>query len=225
VLYVYALADRVGDISDLKGVRGESLVLLHVADLVVVAGEMDGTPALSAATLHAQDALIRTLHARAAALLPMQFGTTQPGEGDLVRLLERRDDLGSKLEKVCGCDQMTVRVLAATQQERGTMMPERQDAQAPNDGDELPGTRYLAARRRGAAAAPPLLQGIAEAAATLSRDVRIEPAQLGGVAGTIYHLIERGRADEYRRVIERAAAAVSGVRVVISGPSPPYAFA
>jgi hypothetical protein len=43
--------------------------------------------------------------------------------------------------------------------------------------------------------------------------------------GTLYHLIERGRASEYRRAVDGVAARADGVRVMVSGPSPPYAFA
>jgi hypothetical protein len=41
---------------------------------------------------------------------------------------------------------------------------------------------------------------------------------------TVYHLVPRASAGAYRRALARAAAA-EGVRVVISGPWPPYAFA
>jgi hypothetical protein len=41
---------------------------------------------------------------------------------------------------------------------------------------------------------------------------------------TVYHLVPRASAEAYRRALARHAAD-AGVRVVISGPWPPYAFA
>jgi hypothetical protein len=45
----------------------------------------------------------------------------------------------------------------------------------------------------------------------------------GGVA-SIYHLVPRGSADRYESAIEEAARN-AGVRMILSGPWPPYAFA
>ena len=86
------------------------------------------------------------------------------------------------------------------------------------------GTEYLLARA-GTLKGSAELAAIAAAPGALQREVRIEPSRQSGVHGSIYHLIERGRADEYRAAIEHAARAVPAVRVVITGPSPPYAFA
>jgi hypothetical protein len=41
---------------------------------------------------------------------------------------------------------------------------------------------------------------------------------------SVYHLIPRGRAKQYARAA-RAAARRAGLRAVVSGPFPPYAFA
>ncbi len=44
-----------------------------------------------------------------------------------------------------------------------------------------------------------------------------------GVA-SIYHLVPRGSVERYRSALERAAQD-AGVRMIASGPFPPYAFA
>jgi hypothetical protein len=41
---------------------------------------------------------------------------------------------------------------------------------------------------------------------------------------TVNHLIPRGSASAYRAAVESAGAR-TGVRLVVSGPHPPYAFA
>jgi hypothetical protein len=53
------------------------------------------------------------------------------------------------------------------------------------------------------------------------KDERVE--RRGGVA-TVHHLIPRAMAERYRDSLERAAAK-SGIRLVVSGPFAPYAFA
>ncbi len=44
----------------------------------------------------------------------------------------------------------------------------------------------------------------------------------GGVA-SMYHLIPSGSVDRYRAALEHAARE-AGLRVLVSGPWPPYAF-
>jgi hypothetical protein len=62
------------------------------------------------------------------------------------------------------------------------------------------------------------------AVAALARATRIEPVNQRGLHGSVYHLIARGGAAAYRAAIEEAAATVPSVHVIISGPSPAYAF-
>jgi hypothetical protein len=85
------------------------------------------------------------------------------------------------------------------------------------------GTEYL--RERARALQPSgEMRALASGAGAIVREVRIEPANRHGVHGSIYHLIERGRGDEYRMAVEAIATSLPTVRVIISGPSPAYAF-
>jgi hypothetical protein len=52
------------------------------------------------------------------------------------------------------------------------------------------------------------------------RDERVE--HRAGVS-SVYHLIPRGSIESYRKALQ-ASAAAAGVRLVVSGPWPPYAF-
>lgn len=56
------------------------------------------------------------------------------------------------------------------------------------------------------------------------RWVRDERVEKGGSVATVYHLVPRGSVAAYRRAVERAARK-SGVRVLVTGPWPAYAFA
>ena len=111
MLYLYAIAAELGEVAEWRGVQGEVLVLLPFHDAVVIAGEVGAAPAVDAESLKAQDALVRQLHNRSAALLPMRFGMTARDAQSLARSLDA--GLIERLAAVRGCEQMVVRVLGA----------------------------------------------------------------------------------------------------------------
>lgn len=217
MLYLYAIGADVGEVKDLRGVQGETLTVIPFGGALVVVGDVGARPSLDVSTLKAQDALVRHLHDRAAALLPMRFGMTARDADALRNALEPLDDLPKKLVAVRGSEQMTVRVLALS----APIAPRAPAAPGPSAPS---GTAYLKGRAEMRQASPELA-AIAHAAESLSRNVRIDPANQQGLHGSVYHLIERGRSDEYRAAINRAAGGLPNVRVLISGPSPAYAFA
>ncbi len=69
----------------------------------------------------------------------------------------------------------------------------------------------------------PEVEPLLKALEHLQRASRIEPGKTAGLIATVYHLIDRGSSEEYRRVVESAAGGWE-LSVRISGPSPCYAF-
>jgi len=67
----------------------------------------------------------------------------------------------------------------------------------------------------------PELAAVRPAIRRFVKDERVE--RRGGIA-TVHHLIPRATAERYRAAVERAAAK-SGIRLIVSGPFAPYAFA
>jgi hypothetical protein len=67
----------------------------------------------------------------------------------------------------------------------------------------------------------PELEPIRGGVRRLIRDERVERRR--GIA-TVHHLIPGASAQRYRRAVERAAAE-NGLRLTVSGPWAPYAFA
>jgi gas vesicle protein GvpL/GvpF len=216
MLYLYALAAELRDVADIHGVQREPLALVRVEDAIVIAGDVTAVPSIDAGALKAQDALVRQLHDRSAALLPMRFGTTTADAETLLKSIDRR--LLDRLAAVRHREQMIVRVVGASSATGAT------SATSAELGDAVTGTEYLLARAKSRQASDEM-RALAAAASTIVREVRMEPANRYGVHGSIYHLIERGRADEYRTALESIAASIPTVRVSISGPSPAYAFA
>jgi len=212
MIYVYAVAEQLADVGGLTGVQGEPLTLVPFGGATAVVGEVTARPLLDPETLRAQDALVRMLHDRARALLPMRFGTSSSDRQEMLRSLAAHHELLSHLAAVRGCEQMVVRVL-------GRSSPVDLHVSAAASG-----TEYLQALAKRHHAAPQL-ENFVRGVGDLARAVKVEPSPQPGLIGTVYHLIERGGADEYRHAIDRVAAGLSGVRVLVSGPSPPYAFA
>lgn len=219
-LYVYALADEPPAIDDLRGLEGERLEVAQLTGAVAILGHAEDVPAPTRGRLEAQDRLIRTLHDRAGSLLPVRFGTTVAS----VAALEEHPTLqaaviGPALAAARGREQMTVRVATSR-----PVAAELQAAAAPPDRHAAgAGRQYLEARA--AASAPPAeIRELLAAVAALVRAERIERGRVPGMLATVYHLIDRGRGDDYRAAMDARRGFLPALSLSITGPAPAYAF-
>lgn len=241
ILYLYALADALAasDVSGLTGVLGEAVVLVDAGGMTVVGGWLAQAPDLTRDTLIAQDRLVRELHARAAALLPMRFGSTLAQDQMARDFVERRRIvLQEQLDLVRGRDQMTLRIFDAAGLSRRSSAEDPGRAEADlsrrSSPDVLarakadaataatPGTSYLT--RRASERVPPSLRPLVDRLQPFQRAMRVESHQHPQLVATIYHLVDRGASDAYRRASDDAKL-LEGLHVRVSGPSPAYAFA
>src|SRR5262245_36312112 len=218
-VYVYALLGNVPAPDAGGGLRDEPLRLVRVGDLLAAVGEMTEPPAVSETTLRAHDAVVRRLADGVDAILPVRFGALL-SESSLADVLHARArELSEALALVAGRQQMTLRVLGE---------PAAGVAPAPDaagDADAGPGARYLAARRaewRRAGEAPELAP-LRPALERLIRAERITRHDTPPLLASVYHLIDRGADPAYRAAVECSVS--TDVRVVATGPWPPYAFA
>ncbi len=218
-VYVYALLGQAPRPGAGAGLREEPLRVVRVGDVVAAVGDMTERPAVSEATLRAHDAVVRRLADAVDAILPVRFGSllSESSLNDL--LAARAAELREALALVAGREQMTLRVLGDA--------PARADA-APDDvppEDLGPGARYLAARRaewRQAREAPELAP-LRPALQPLVRAERVTRHDAPPLLASVYHLVDRGAAAAYQAAIDDAT--LDSVRVVATGPWPPYAFA
>ena len=197
LLNVYALTDAPPG-AELRGALGERIRAVPTGRLFALAGEVDEPPALTPDSLRAHEATVRRLAKRCAALLPVRFGAAVEN----VDLESREAELLEALALVRGREQMTLRVYGEPKQ------PERSS-----------GTAYLESLRR--ARALPEIDPLRSALADL---VRAERTELHGesLVASVYHLIDRGHAPEYLRVVSGVALPV---RIASSGPWPAWSFA
>jgi hypothetical protein len=203
VIGLYAIAQ--GAPREALGARGEPLRILAQGGLQAVCG--DAPPPLSADALRAHEAAVRRIAEAAEACLPARFGSCAADEAALSAALSAREgELGEALALVRGREQMTLRVHGSA-------------AEAPAGGG--PGTRYLEARRRSRAL--PELEPLRRALSGVIRAERVEQHSEPGLVASVYHLIDRGESQTYRRAIE--STPLNGVRVTLSGPWPAWSFA
>ena len=221
-LYVYAIADRGADPAADVGLAGEPLAVVAGAKVAAVVGAMDAAPAVGEDALRAHDRVVRRLAERAEAVLPARFGSFAADAATLRAALDEAGDAhAAALDRVRGREQMTLRVLdPAAPPAAGRA---RADDRA-SDGAG-PGARYLAGRAREAGASGiPGLRPLLDRLAGHVRAESIERHQVPPLRASVFHLIDRGTSARYLDALRAASADVPEVRVVPSGPWPPYAF-
>jgi hypothetical protein len=203
VIYLYAVTDVRPELAGLHGVGGETVSALTIAGFVLVCGEVNAVPELSAQTLGVQDQLVRYLHNHVSALLPMRFGSAFASRADVDRVIDLQSvSLKERLNQVRHREQMTIRLFGP----------------APPASTAASGADYLRQRARPAELAPWL-----DVVEPVVRATTIERSRTPGLIATVYHLIDRGAGENYRERVHRVHA--PGLSAHISGPSPCYAFA
>lgn len=217
-LCVYALAGRgVGRIVE-PGLAGERLRALRVGAVEAIVGDVTAIPRPTERNLRKYGRLLSSLWTRTPALLPARFGTTMRDRAELELVLgARQDALRRRLRMVRNRAQMTIRIVRG----EGSGQPAAGSGQGKAIRNrESRGRRYLEERARTAHDVPEFTP----VRPAVQRWVREERVERRGNIATIYHLVPRIAAGTYRDAIRRAARDAQ-VRLLVSGPWPPYAFA
>jgi len=225
-LYVYALVAEPPAHPLPAGLAGERLRLVDCGGVLAAVGEMSVAPPLQADALRGHDATVRALSGEPG-LLPARFGSLVGDEEELRAWLQPRvDSLRGALARVRGCEQMTIRISSTgpdTDRERtGTDTATETATETAGMG-----TRYLQARRAamGDARAIPEVARVLDAVADLVREEHVESHRRPPLVASAYHLVPRASLDLYRARLDAAVAREVSLRVTVSGPWPPYAFA
>jgi hypothetical protein len=219
-MYVYAVVSAGRSPETFRSRSGERFRLVRRGAVAAVVSERARPSAPSPANLRRYDRTMREFAERFPAIIPARFGTWMAEEELITTLSSRRAVLAGALASVRGRVQMTVRVVAGRGSRKGD------GGHALSGASEAPtsitGRDYLKARARAAAAARvvPGFEPVRDAVVRWVRDERVEHR---GAVSSVYHLIPRASTDAYRRAAQTSADA-AGLRVIISGPWPPYAF-
>jgi hypothetical protein len=208
VIYLYAIAEELDSLPDVRGVGGTPLARRSVEGLDLVVSEHDGTEIdASEEAVLAHGRVVEGLVARSAALLPARFGRGFRDEDALREAIEgRAASLREALAQVRGCVELGVRVVA----------PEPTAAPAAESG-----RAYMEALQARAEEARRLHEPLAALARAATRTVGATPRLL--LSGA--YLVEPGELEAFRRRVVELEAAHPELTFVTTGPWPPYSFA
>lgn len=217
IICVYALIGRAGTRLNVAGVTGEPLRTIAAGHVAAVAGEVRRVPAANVGNLRRYAAVVDALASRVPAVLPARFGTVIVDPAELTFILRSRaETFRRNLRHVRGRSQMTIHLF--TEPEHRVEEWADAVARVRRAGE---GTQYLQ-RKRAQRVAEEAIPSVIEAAAR--RYVKDQQVEHRSGIIRIHHLIPRAMATRYRAAVERAAAA-HGMRVIVTGPWPAYAFA
>jgi len=230
IVCVYALLSPAPARLRLTGMAGEPLRVVTANRIGAVVGGMRRAPAPSIRNLRRYAAVVEAIAAEAPAILPARFATTVTGDEELAVILASRGaTLRRRLRAVRGRCQMTIRLLSPVSESESDDAPlASRSAMAGRARLRLAhgatqGTQYL--RRRAAlAASARAIPGFAPIRAAVRRFVKDERVEKRANIVTVNHLIPRTAAPRYLAAVERAATA-NHLRLMVSGPLAPYAFA
>jgi hypothetical protein len=233
-LYLYALVGRAPAAPLGVGLGGEPLSLVASPHVVAVVGEMREAPAATPDAVRGHDAVVRRLAEVSEAILPARFGSLHAAPVLAGWLEGATATVGEALRLVAGREQMTLHVYHMGSPGMASHTPHAECPREPGalrDVEEGPGvgpgTRYLTERRRHRRERESLseLEPLRPRLDALVTAERVELRATPPLRASVYHLIERGRSAEYREAVETGLDLVVGVRVRVSGPWAPYAFA
>ena len=229
IICVYALVRPAPAHLNLTGVRGERLRVITVHDVSAVVGEMRRAAAPSVRNLRRYAAVIEALAVRTPAILPARFATTVV-DGEELRfvLTSRNATLRRRLRAVRSRRQMTLRLLAVSDSEwDDDPLASRSDIagrirlRLANGATQ--GTQYLQ-RRKAMADQARAIPGFEPVRAAVRRFVKDERVEKRAGVVTVNHLVPRTAVEHYAAAVQRAALD-NGLRLMVSGPWAPYAFA
>jgi hypothetical protein len=101
--------------------------------------------------------------------------------------------------------------------------------EAPADGAEpkpVTGTEYMAAlaRKQSAGAGSQAVAALARAVEGVILEEKVEPLRTAHGIASVAHLVRNSRLDAYRSAVEAARAEMPRLRLLSTGPWPPYSF-
>ena len=231
MVYVYAIIETPPPTLDgLRGIDDEPLRVCANDGVGIVFGERAaGTVRPTAPNVWRHEQVAEALM-KDRAVLPARFGTVMADPQAVRETLSRHSDaFAHGLEKVRGCVELGVR--AMWQAEDEISEPGKHPKPPPIDAPAASGRAYLLARlqeeqrRRSTVRRAAELAGSLDAlfrACAADGTFKVLPSAQFVMTGA--YLVPRERVAEFRACVERAGAAHPDLRLLCTGPWPPYHF-
>jgi hypothetical protein len=209
VIALYAVTDAPGralpDLAPLRVVPSGRLALVYGP---AAEGEV------SAEALWRHEELVEALM-DAGDVLPFRYGTRCEDESAAARVVgERETELAAALERVRGAVELAVRVLVVERPEP------RAGRAAPADA-----AGYVAAKASAAALARAVVDSVHEPLSAMARASHVRAASEPSEALRGAYLVDRERVEEFAAGVASLQSRRPDLRLLCTGPWPPYSFA
>jgi hypothetical protein len=223
MLYVYAIIDGGNVALSGNGLEGRTLESLSHDGLAVVFSRHGSRVEPSPENLWLHERAVESLM-RDHAVLPSRFGTMLADEETLRKAVARHAaELSAGLERVRGCIELGLRVLWPQEQTRSSI--------SSVASDHASGRAYMLARleeerrRKGLEReALSLFDRIHDELDRLARDGIRRASSTSQWMLTAAYLVERDAVDRFRQRLREVRGLHPDLRVLCTGPWPPYNF-
>ena len=206
----------------LVGIDNAAVELLTVDELGVwlSGGER---PPVSAEAVQAHNRVVEVAVTEEVTPVPLRFGQWLEDAVKLGAAVRERDrEYASLLEHFAGCLEFGLRLVdpddaVEAQEVRSHPATGTEYMHALRDSSKLAERKQAEVEAIGAA--------VRELLGDIVRDERVEPAQTRHAVLTMSHLVAREHFDEYRERARRVRTMFPALRLLLTGPWPPYSFA
>ena len=227
-LYAYCVAEDLEALNEsVTGVAGKAVRMFKVEGITLLVSDYDvASLPVTRENALAHAAVVRSVLDQTTPL-PFRFGMLAT-EQQLQRFVTtNRLALAGKLAHVRGCVEMNLKI----------MWNSTAETAVPSPDDDLaagPGTAFLKEKRRELLGDEQKLTQIAEVSSLLrepfggglikDEQIVLRPSQTAVVAA-VAHLIDSGAIEQYRTNVSELLKNRPDLRILLSGPWPPYSFA
>jgi hypothetical protein len=207
----------------LTGLEDQPVVALLVEDLAVWVSRLD-RPQPSVTAVQAHNRVAEAAITEAVTPVPLRFGQWLEDEAALRRAVgERLSDYRAQLAQFAGCLEFGLRLIDPAGAEK---------ARDVHTSARTSGREYMQALRESSRLAEQQRQRaeqvrarVQESLRDLVRAERVQDERTAHAVVTLSHLVARPQFDEYRARARRLRTVFPELRLLLSGPWPPYSFA
>jgi hypothetical protein len=220
-LYCFTPPGTCGGL-EIAGVGSNPVTCRSVEGLSVWAEAAVGAPRVSAEAVRMHDAVVKAVWTRTPACLPVRFGQWVREEALGERVSEQRAELERALARVAGAAEHGVRISEARAESESVPgdAPRQESGRAYLEWLQAKTRRQAEHERRGRE----LAAALTEALGDVARAERVDPLPAAEGAVSVSYLVPRAQEAEFASVMDRFIASRPDLRVLLTGPWPPYSF-
>jgi hypothetical protein len=223
-VYAYCVVPR-GHLppADLTGIEGRAIELVDVGEVAVWASRTERTQ-VSIDAVQVHNRVVEAAVTERVTPVPLRFGQWVEGAEKLQSLMADRAALyATSLAHFAGALEFGLRLIDPEQPDEAQEVQTSEAATGREYMQALRESSRLAEQRR--AYSESVEAHVRELMRDIVRDEKVEKAQTKHAVLTVSHLVARERFDEYRDRARRLRSDFPGLRLLLSGPWPPYSFA